>query len=84
MWKFQFRLKWLFCAMLVVVCLAYSWSMYSRHKAQLRRERQEQLEELRASITVLKAELKKKEEQFQVLQGAHTTSCSFNDLRITK
>jgi len=62
--KFQFQLKWLFFAMLVVLCLAFSWSLYGRYKAKVR---QELLEELREMNAIVEAELKKKEGQFKEL-----------------
>jgi len=63
--RFQFQLKWLFFAMLVVLCLAFSGSLYGRYKAKVR---QQLLEELREMNAIVEAELKEKEEQFKELE----------------
>ena len=65
MQRFQFRLRWLFGAMLIVLCLAYFYSAHVRHKE---RSRQEQLEELRELNKILKAELREKKKLFQIEQ----------------
>ena len=51
--------------MFVVLCLAFSWSLYGRYKAQVRQERLEKLREMNA---IVEAELKEKEEQYKALQ----------------
>ena len=51
--------------MLVVLCLAFSGSLYGRYKAKVR---QQLLEELREMNAIVEAELKEKEEQFKELE----------------